>query len=281
MMYHTNQTMHIHSISLSTKDLKRSLFFYRDILGFTVNHLSHNIVALSTDQGDTLIELIEDQHLKPIGITQGLYHFAILLPSRNDLALVVQRLILKRYPISGASDHGVSEAIYLNDPDGHGVEIYFDRHPDKWPVEQGRLIMYTHALDIDDLMKEIDSSIPYLLPSQTIIGHLHFHVPHLDEAKSFFVDLLGFDITMYYGNSALFIADGGYHHHIGLNTWHKNAPLNNHDQIGLVSYQLDIPRKAFESLIERLNKANYPVLNQHGMLSIKYSLGHIIYLRKT
>jgi len=148
-MYHQHDVMYIQKVSLLVLQLKRSLDFYEHILGLHVLFQDKNIVRLGANHHDVLIELIEDPLAKPLGITQGLYHYALLLPSRAALASVIKRLIDHRYPVTGASDHGVSEAIYLDDPDGHGIELYIDKPKDQWPVTNGQIDMYTKALDLN------------------------------------------------------------------------------------------------------------------------------------
>lgn len=264
-MFHTPNLFYFTKISLLVHHLKRSLEFYEDILGFHVVSQTKTTAHLSANEKDILIELIEDVHAKPLGLTQGLYHFALLLEKRSELATVIKHLVDKRYPISGASDHGVSEAIYLDDPDGHGIEIYTDKPKDQWPLENGSLTMYTKTLDLDSLMKELPLNTPYTLPENTILGHLHFHVPNLEEAKRFYVDTLGFQVVMYYSTSALFVSDQGYHHHLGLNTWQRDAPLCEKRQIGLKSYVLNVPEKDYLPLLKRLNDSHIELMTEDDL----------------
>ncbi|MDY0074739.1 MAG: VOC family protein [Acholeplasmataceae bacterium] len=258
--FHKPETLFITKVRLLVHSLKRSLEFYQDILGFYVTYHDHKNAFLSADQTNILIELLEDSHAKPLGLTQGLYHYAILVHKRSDLAGIIKRLINHRYPISGASDHGVSEAIYLDDPDGHGIEIYTDRTPDEWPQENDALTMYTRPLDINSLMMELESDVPSKMPSLSQMGHIHLHVPNLEEAKKFYMDTLGFELVMMYGESALFISDQKYHHHIGLNTWLKDAPLCEVRQIGLKAYFLNVPKSMYLALLKRLDKAHITLL---------------------
>src|SRR5262249_52339793 len=154
--------------------------------------------------------------------TTGLYHFAILVPSRADLARSLMRLVETETVLQGAADHGVSEALYLADLDGNGIEIYRDRPRAEWPVVDGpatalgagRLRMGADPLDFDNLASA--AAPGPVLPPGTVIGHVHLHVARLDEAQQFYVDVLGFELMQRYGPSALFVSAGGYHHHIGL-----------------------------------------------------------------
>jgi len=153
--------------------------------------------------------------------TTGLYHFAILTSSRAALARSLRRLAEVRWPLSGASDHLVSEALYLDDPDGNGIEIYSDRPRDAWPRRNGQIQMATDPLDFDSLLAELERDHqPWDgLAPDTVIGHAHLHVADLRTTEDFYHGVLGFDIIQHYGPSALFVSAGGYHHHIGLNTW--------------------------------------------------------------
>lgn len=258
--FHNHQIMHIQSIQLLIQHIPRSLAFYQDILGFHVLFQDDHQVHLSADGIHPIIYLIKDDHALPLSITQGLYHAAILMPTRSALANVIQQLSEKRYPITGASDHGVSEAIYLDDPDGHGLEIYCDRNKESWPYQDGHLEMYTKALDIADLMKHLGKDPYRSIDPNAVIGHLHFHVPNLKQAEDFYCKVLGFSPIMLYMKSALFISDGGYHHHLGLNTWNGDAPLRKDRQVGLIGYELIVPQSQYIDLVNRLREAHMSLI---------------------
>src|SRR5574341_1976790 len=209
------------SVHLTVSDLDRSLQFYGSALGLRTRRREEAVAELGTGTASLLI-LWERAGAKPRPRhTSGLYHFAILLPSRADLARALQRLLEARYPIDGASDHLVSEAVYLADPDGNGIEIYADRSRRALPVRDGQLRMDTLPLDLEDLMNEVQAGPPAAtgLPEATRIGHIHLHVADLATAEAFYRDVLGFDLMVRYGSSASFLSAGGYHHHIGVNTW--------------------------------------------------------------
>ncbi len=195
--------------------------------------------------------------------TTGLFHFAILVPSRFDLAQVLARFAATETRLSGAADHGVSEALYLSDPESNGIEIYRDRPSDEWPRTGGQLAMYTEALDLDALLGEaaavaVESPT---LPAGTTIGHVHLHVRDLAEAERFYVGVLGFEEMQRYGPSALFVSAGGYHHRVGLNTWQgEGAPAPPPDATGLRHFVIRLPdRPALERLGERLDRAGWAV----------------------
>ncbi|MCR3905998.1 MAG: VOC family protein [Tenericutes bacterium] len=258
--FHTNEVMHIKEITLLIQNMKRSLEFYCDILGFSILNQQQHEVSLTANGKESIITLIEDRASIPQEITLGLYHVAFLLPNRQALASIVKQLNTKRYPLTGASDHGVSEAIYLDDPDGNGIEIYVDKPKTEWPLEKGKITMYTKHLDLDDLMMHLPKTPYTLINEQTIIGHLHFHVRNLEEAKQFYCGVLGFEIVMYYMKSALFISSFEYHHHIGLNTWVGDAPLSKVKQVGLKSYVLSVPKDQYPLLLRNLTKYGIPLI---------------------
>jgi len=208
---------HVH---LAVANLDRSLDFYGEVLGFQVHRREGDSAYLGAG-GENLLVLTESPGAKPRPRnTTGLYHFAILLPDRTSLARSLRRLVEKDYPLWGASDHLVSEALYLDDPDGNGIEIYRDRPRGEWRWREGQVEMDTRRLDLGGLLAEPGSERPWEgLPAGTSIGHVHLHVRGLDEAERFYHGTLGFDVTTRYGGQALFVSAGDYHHHVGLNTW--------------------------------------------------------------
>ncbi|HEV2392154.1 MAG TPA: VOC family protein [Verrucomicrobiae bacterium] len=234
----------VSQVHLRTASLERSLGFYADVLGLSAHHPNGSQAVLSAGAGPELLVLSEDASAPqrpPRSI--GLYHLAIRYPERRDLAHAFQRLINNGYPVEGASDHGVSEAIYLSDPEGNGVELYADRPPTQWPRRRGHLAMVTQPLDVRDLLKSVqDTPAPPEPPAETDIGHIHLHVANLPAADRFYHEFLGLAVTQRSIPDALFLAAGEYHHHIGVNTWagHAAPPSNS---TGLISYRLDVPVK--------------------------------------
>lgn len=232
-------------VHLTVSDLDRSLTFYGEAIGLRLLRQVRGSAALAADGGTPSLVLTElrGARRKPARST-GLYHFAILLPTRVDLARALRRLEEMRHPLQGASDHLVSEALYLADPDGNGIEIYTDRPRDQWPRFGGALQMATEPLDIDGLLGELDADDRPRqgLPPATTIGHVHLHVADLDAASAFYVDTLGFDLVVRLGGSAAFVSAGGYHHHIGLNTWAGvGAPPPPPDAVGLRAFSVIVP----------------------------------------
>lgn len=248
----------IGAVTLRVGDLDRSLGFYRDLIGFNVVSSENQKVALAPPGvSRPLMTLIERPDARPrTRHYAGLYHTAILLPSRKDLGTMLLRLIQTRTPMHGASDHAVSEALYLPDPDGNGVEIYADRPREVWENRFGEVQMTTKRLDIDGLLAEADEekAVDWELPKATIIGHMHLQVSSMRQAEDFYNKLIGFDVTTRSYPGALFMSAGGYHHHLGLNTWSgEGIPPTPEDVAGLVDFSLRLPHSSdAQSLVQRL-----------------------------
>lgn len=245
------------SVTLRVADLDRALGFYADALGLTAQ-IGADGAALSADAGPAIVRLVEDRTAVPRPArATGLYHHAIRFPSRAALATVLRRLIERRTRFQGFSDHGVSEAIYLADADGLGVELYRDRPRHEWPVDgAGGIDMVTVALDLDDLLTESAPSWPGIA-AETDIGHIHLHVSDLRRAEAFYSDLLGFSVMQRSYPGALFVAAGGYHHHIGLNTWAGTArpPAN---AVGLMATRIGLPAAGLATLAARVQASGRP-----------------------
>ncbi len=239
-------------VFLIVQDLPRSERFYLDVLGFQPLDRQEDALTLTAGSGGgsrgSLVVLQEHRDARPKPPhTTGLYHFAILVPSRVDLARSLQRLVESRYPLQGASDHLVSEALYLADPDGNGIEIYRDRPRETWTYRLNQVQMAVDPLDFDGLLAELHGDDrPWRgLAAETIIGHVHLQVGDLRDAEAFYHGMLGFDIMLRYGGSALFVSAGGYHHYLGLNTWAGvGAQAPPPDAIGLRQFAVVLPNRA-------------------------------------
>jgi catechol 2,3-dioxygenase len=235
----------IGTVRLTVSDLQRSQDFYERTIGLAATEQDDGTVSLGVPGAPPVVELQGDASATPPQRrATGLYHLAILLPTRRDLALALVRLAQTRWPLDGASDHLVSEALYLSDPDGNGIEIYHDRPRDQWRETNGQLDMATLPLDLDDVLSELspgDHSAPRV-PAGTSIGHVHLQVADLREAEAFYHGVLGFDVMVRLYPQALFISAGGYHHHIGMNTWHSaGAAEPAPGSVGLRSYEILLP----------------------------------------
>jgi catechol 2,3-dioxygenase len=233
----------ISQVHLRTSRLESALAFYSEVLGLKVlQGPGPGAIVSAAEKSPALIVLSEDRNAAPRPPrSTGLYHFAICYPRRQDLAHAYRRLVKNGYPVDGASDHGVSEAIYLSDADGNGMELYADRPRAQWPWRNGQLAMVTRPLDLDNLLATIQPQFePAVPPANTDIGHLHFHVADLAVAERFYGEFLGLSVTQRSYPGALFLSAAGYHHHIGVNTWAGKArpPVNS---LGLISYRLEVP----------------------------------------
>jgi catechol 2,3-dioxygenase len=214
-------SLRIASVKLAVSDLPRSVDFYERVLGLPVIARGEHSVALGTDPArpTLLLEDIAAPTPLPPAAT-GLFHVAWLHPSRAALAESVRRIAAARWPFEGASDHGVSEALYLSDPDGLGIEIYADRPRESWPRPAGGegVRMFTGPLDLDDLLAQFSGEPAPALAPQTAVGHVHLKVADVPRALAFYGGALGFEKQAELP-SAAFVAAGGYHHHVGLNSW--------------------------------------------------------------
>jgi catechol 2,3-dioxygenase len=235
-------------VRLQVADLERSLSYYRDVLGLRVRSRTDGGAALGPHGEEvTLVELVERPGAAPAPQRGrlGLYHFAILLPDRAALGRLVQHLarIGER---AGASDHLVSEALYLNDPDGLGIEVYADRPRDSWRYDaQRQLAMDTKPLDLGSLVRAAGGEPWTGMPAGTTVGHVHLHVGDIDRAAAFYHQALGLDKVVWSYPGALFLSAGGYHHHLGLNTWAgPGAVAGGENDAKLLDWEMVLPRPA-------------------------------------
>lgn len=244
------------AVHLTVSDLHRSLAFYQDVMGFRVQAQEGAVAQLGAGR-EPLVVLTEQRGARAVRNHSGLYHFAILTPSRLALARSLRRLVELRVPVGGG-DHLVSEAVYLSDPDGNGIEIYRDRPRSTWAYEHGTIKMDTLPLDYQGILAELeDDRLPWAgLEPETVLGHMHLHVGDLAQAYQFYHDVVGFDLMLNYGGSALFFAAGGYHHHLGTNTWAGvGAPPAPPDAVGLRHYEVKLANaEERQRLISRLAK---------------------------
>ncbi len=247
------------AVRLIVADLDRAKEFYERTIGLEPLERSDDVLRLGTG-GATLIELAHDPDApaRPHGTT-GLFHLAILVPDRPALAAALRRAAGARGRFSGASDHLVSEALYLRDPEGNGIEIYRDRPRTEWSRSNGELQMDSLPLDLDDLLAEPEPQQAARMPRETRIGHVHLNVSDLAAAEAFYAGLLGFDVTVRGYPGALFVAAGDYHHHVGLNTWAgEGAPQPPHGACGLRWFELVLPSHAdVQEITARLEQGGF------------------------
>jgi catechol 2,3-dioxygenase len=204
------------AVELTVADLDRSIDYYERVLGLRVLDRADGRAALGA--ATELLALVEEPGARSARGHSGLYHYALLVPERADLARWLAHVARERIPLSGASDHFVSEAIYLRDPDDHGIEVYRDRPREHWEGQVRR--MTTLPLDLDDLLSEVAADAPFeALPAGTAMGHVHLSVADVDETVAFYRDVLGFEVMAAFAGQAAFLSAGGYHHHVGANVW--------------------------------------------------------------
>jgi catechol 2,3-dioxygenase len=248
-------------VNLKVQDLERSLQFYREIIGLKVLDRTEKTASLTADGKKPLVTIEQPEHVTPMrGRTTGLYHFALLLPTRRDLARITVHFAARQVYL-GSADHLVSEALYLWDPDGNGIEIYRDRDPSEWNWTRDEVDMAVDPLNFKDLLAGVSHEDDWdVLPRETVMGHIHLHVADLEEAETFYVEGLGFEVVNRFGEQALFLSTGKYHHHIGINTWNGvGAPRPPETSVGLKSYTLVYPgaeaREAAADNLRRLGAA--------------------------
>jgi catechol 2,3-dioxygenase len=272
-------------LSLTVADLARSLTLYTEALGFEILQRAPSGATLGA-AGAPLLLLREQPGAalwpRDRQSYTGLYHFAILLPARADLGRWLRHWLELGFPLPGQGDHLVSEALYIEDPDGHGIEVYRDRPRDQWPVVNGQIRMAADPIDIRGLLAEAErSGAPWTgLPAGTRLGHMHLQVGDISRAAAFYHDVLGFDI-MVRMPSALFISAGGYHHHIGMNTWHsKGAGPAPADSVRLRFFTVDLPSEAARrAVLHRIEAAGLSWRLAADAAAVQDPWGNTILLR--
>ncbi|MFA5837929.1 MAG: VOC family protein [Bellilinea sp.] len=283
-----NPTIHpaarIGAVALAVTDLDRVARFYTNNLGLkemsnaatpwqTFGAGERDLVRLTTAAGAPLNPRLP-----------GLFHMAILMPGRFELARVLYQLAESNYHLQGASDHGVSEALYLADPLGNGIEIYSDRAQSEWPRdEQGNIDMVTQALNLDRLLFELKGKVePWKgIDPRTRIGHVHLQVNDIPAAERFYTQVIGLELQQRYGGQASFLSAGGYHHRVGINTWNSrgSAPAPE-DAAGLRYFELLLPdAAALGEVMARIEAAELPVTPQDGGVLVKDPSGNGVLLR--
>jgi catechol 2,3-dioxygenase len=248
------------AVSLTVSDLARSRAFYETALGLSVREADDGALAFAVPGGADLVRLYGDPSARALDRrATGLYHQAILFPTRLDLAHALARLAEAHWSLDGVADHLVSEALYLSDPDGNGIELYRDRPRAEWTYADGQLQMATAPLDLRALADELATADgpQAAVPPGTVMGHVHLQVASIPDAEAFYHGVLGFDVTTRGYPGALVVSAGGYHHHLGLNTWHSagSGPAAP-GSVGLRSYEVVLPdRTELDRVLDRLGDA--------------------------
>ena len=271
-------------VTLRVANLERSRRFYEGILAFQPVEQASGRVVLGGQDKRPLLELIEVPGAAPQPRrATGLYHVAILFPTRADLGRELLRVAKAGLEVV-QGDHLVSEALYLSDPDDNGLELYRDRPRSEWQWTNGMVRMVSDPVDIRGLMEEgkRDAEPWEVIPAGTRVGHIHLQVGDIPEARRFYSTILGFDVTSdLYAHGALFVSAGGYHHHIGLNTWHsrgaKPTPTN---AAGLQTYVIAIPtREGLQEVKARLVAHDVPFEEQEDSIRVNDPWQNVIILR--
>jgi catechol 2,3-dioxygenase len=250
----------IGKVRLRVADLDDLTTFYERVVGLQEVDRGGAVTRLGPADGEPVIELVgaPDAPRAP-SFSTGLFHLAILVPDRAELARSLQRVADAGWRLTGASDHLVSEALYLQDPEGNGIEIYRDRPREEWRRNGDELAMATLPLDLQSVLGEPDAGAPGAngMPSGTTMGHVHLQVADIPAAERFYNGALGLDVMVRSYPGALFLAAGGYHHHLGVNTWQsQGAPAPPEGALGLDRYELVLPNAAErDSAADRLAAA--------------------------
>jgi catechol 2,3-dioxygenase len=260
---------HVGVVRLGVTDLQRSIDYYDKVIGLRIVGQGSDGVMLGVPgSGRGLIELHEDRRLRPARRgALGLYHFAILLPDRASLGRFTAHLAARGERV-GMADHLVSEALYLYDPDRLGIEVYADRPRSAWQHRNGELAMSTDPLDVERLVAAASGREWEGAPEGTTMGHVHLHVGDLGAAESFYHSALGFDKTVWSYPGALFFSAGGYHHHLGTNTW-SPGPAARDDEARLIDWELVLPNNpAVEAAARSLERAGHQVNATGGVRTV-------------
>jgi catechol 2,3-dioxygenase len=273
------------AVSLTVSDLARTRAFYETGLGLDARELADGGLAFGIPGETDLVRVYGDAAAPALNRrATGLYHLAILFPSRLDLAHALARLAQIRWSLDGVSDHLVSEALYLSDPDGNGIELYRDRPRDEWDYAGGQLQMATLPLDLHGLADELASAREPQAgaPAGTRMGHVHLQVDDIADAEAFYHGIIGFDVTTRGYPGALFVSAGGYHHHIGLNTWHSagSGPAAP-GTVGLRSYEVLLPdHDELQRVLHRVDAAGLaPESVTAASAAVRDPSGNLVILR--
>jgi catechol 2,3-dioxygenase len=257
---------------LRVADIDALSEFYERVVGLRGVERDGDLVRLGPDGGEPLVELVSAPAAAPApSFSTGLFHMAFLVPNRAELARSLRRIIEQGWRLTGASDHLVSEALYLDDPEGNGIEIYRDRPREEWGHSNGEIRMATLPLDLDAVLADEGSGEEPAngMPAETTMGHVHLRVADIPAAERFYNGELGLEVMVRSYPGALFVAAGGYHHHIGLNTWQsQGAPAPPEGSLGLDRYELLLPDDAErDAAAARIGETGEPVPTEDGVLA--------------
>lgn len=260
-----NKTIALGEVSLKVNNLEKQTAFYQEVIGLHIIEESDKKVSLGIEEsGEILVSLVPTTETKKVRFTTGLYHLALLLPTRKELGEVLRHLLEIKAPLVGGADHGYSEALYLNDPEGNGIEIYWDKPRSQWDIkEDGQIKGVTLEMDAEGILSLSNAPLRQM-PQGTKMGHVHLTVAHHEENEAFYRDILGFTLTDDLGGYARFYAMDGYHHHIGTNNWlgeELARPTDN--SLGINYYKINwLKEEAFYQMKENLLQKNYSLAEE-------------------
>ncbi len=267
-------------VRLRVRDLDAMARFYSVAIGLRELTRTHERVTLGVRDGVPLVELLHRPGADPRSDgTTGLFHLALLVPDRAAVAAAIRRVTEAGWSFTGASDHLVSEAVYLRDPEGNGIELYRDRAPEDWTWEDGAVKMATLPLDVPMVMRELPPEPAPTMPEPTVMGHVHLNVSGIPATEAFYAGVLGFDVTTRGYPGALFLSAGGYHHHIGSNTWEgPGAPPPPAGALGLDAFEVVLPdREALDRTLARVGEAGLEAIDDEaGVLVADPSQNHLL-----
>lgn len=284
-IYHQPPIGFVSQVTLQVSDLEKSANFYTDILKMNAHRADSSTVLLSANGKDTLLTLVRlDQGIKKQPRTTGLYHFALLVPNRKELGKILKHFIDQKVPLQGASDHGISEAIYLSDPEGNGIEIAADTDPSTWKWINGQLDVFSNngPMNVKEVY-QISNNEPFRqLHQDTILGHIHLHGSELKNTRKFYEEGLGMDVVIDLPRQALFFSYGSYHHHLAVNVWHGvGAPRPASNSVGLKHFTIYLPNQlTHEMIIENLQRLNVSFEKNEDHLLTHDPSGNTIIIKK-
>lgn len=272
----------IQTVTLNVSDLSTMTDFYEKIMGFSVLDATATSVKLGIKTTNHVLLILQKVD-KPKSQTSGLYHIAYLLPNRTALGNFLRHLALAQFPIQGASDHGYSEAIYLADPEGNGIEVYTDKPKSQWDIrDNGIIVGITEAMDVEGVLEAADQEFK-LMTNETFIGHVHLAVSTIPKTSQFFHDILDFTITTEFGKQAAFYGKDGYHHQFAGNSWTtRHFPNNQDDAPGMNHILVAVSQEVLTNTLAKMDAHSYLydvvnnelVFHDPNGIKFRYTLEH-------